>query len=149
MNQQIVDRFMLKVEPVPECGCWIWMGATNGNSRKFPYGQMHDGERTRPAHRISHELFNGPIHDGKFVCHRCDVTLCVNPAHLFVGTRSDNMLDASKKGRTRKQYCKRGHEMTDDNIYVRKSDGMRNCLACKKMLNAKAHIRRKARRANV
>lgn len=128
---QLESRFMQKVEPVTETGCWIWMAGTNGDSRKFSYGQMYDGNKTRAAHRLSYELFVGPIPAGLFVCHRCDVPLCVNPAHLFVGTQSDNMLDASRKGRTTKAYCIRGHELSGKNVYVKPGRGDRNCVTCK------------------
>lgn len=51
------------------------------------------------AHRISWKLHGGTIPNGMLVCHRCDVPACVRPDHLFVGTQSDNLRDAFRKGR--------------------------------------------------
>ena len=73
--------------------CWLWLASKSG---KYGY---HNGSY---AHRFSFELFYGPIPDGIYVCHRCDVPACVNPEHLFLGTCQDNLVDASKKGRLKR-----------------------------------------------
>jgi hypothetical protein len=78
-------------------GCWLWQGATNG---KPGYGKLHlaDGKQEL-AHRYAYALWVGPIPDGLEVLHRCDVKLCCNPHHLFLGSQKDNVHDCRLKGR--------------------------------------------------
>ena len=51
--------------------------------------------------RVAWELFRGPIPEGLCVLHTCDVRHCVNPDHLFLGTKRDNSDDMIRKGRAK------------------------------------------------
>jgi hypothetical protein len=63
-------------------------------------GSRIDGTRRNMlAHRYSYTVFIGDIPDGMFICHKCDNPKCVNPDHLFAGTRQDNVDDRERKGR--------------------------------------------------
>jgi len=90
------ERFWSKVEKTDSC--WLWRGAT----RKFGYGRMKSNGHILVTHRISWEIHNGPIPKGLCVLHRCDNPACVNPAHLFLGTKSENNLDRDSKNRQAK-----------------------------------------------
>lgn len=77
--------------------CLPWWGRCGVGG----YGVVRQGRGfgTEYAHRRIYEEAFGPIPDGMHVLHRCDNPPCVNPAHLFLGTRSDNLRDAMEKGR--------------------------------------------------
>ena len=75
--------------------CLVWTGARD----RYGYGWFEFQGKTLRTHRIAWELANGPIPGGLWVCHHCDNPPCCNTAHLFIGTRRDNVLDMSAKGR--------------------------------------------------
>lgn len=63
------------------------------------YGSVRIEGKLIGAHVAFFRRFVGPIPPGMCVCHTCDTPLCVNPAHLFLGTKRDNMQDCLRKGR--------------------------------------------------
>lgn len=93
------NRFWNKVDKRSIDVCWYW----NGYRDKFGHGQIGVGRRGEGlmyAHRLSYELHNN-IKIGKnlCVCHKCDIPYCVNPNHLFLGSKKDNSTDMVSKGR--------------------------------------------------
>lgn len=87
------ERFLSFVEPEPTSGCWLWAG--NGGR----YGQFWLNRHNLGAHVASWLLFRGEKPPHLQVLHKCDVSLCVNPDHLFVGSQLDNRRDAMTKNR--------------------------------------------------
>lgn len=93
-----MERFWSKTCPEPNTGCLLWCAGAS----KYGFFQVKlaDGAWVKElAHRVSWTLTYGAIPVGAQVLHRCDTPLCVNPAHLFLGTAQDNVADMVAKGR--------------------------------------------------
>lgn len=90
-----IARFWLKVRVRAPSECWLWTGIVMSSG----YGQFSIKRKTVSAHRTSWEINRGQIPEDLHVLHRCDVKLCVNPSHLFLGTHQENMKDRDRKGR--------------------------------------------------
>jgi hypothetical protein len=75
--------------------CWIWQGSKHRQG----YGSLRYKRKYSLVHRIAWEVYIGDIPKGMKVCHKCDMTSCCNPKHLFLGTQKDNVKDGANKGR--------------------------------------------------
>lgn len=132
-----LKRFWSKVTKGKPNECWVWHGA---NVRG--YGQFWFRGKKARASRASWSIHFGEIKNGLWVLHKCDNPPCVNPKHLFLGTRSDNMLDCFKKGRkvnagwSNKTHCIHGHPFSFENTFITTREcngqrlGRRVCRIC-------------------
>lgn len=97
--------------------CWLWQAAKISTG----YGVLRVDGRNVLAHRLSFQAHTGtPVPDGACVLHRCDTPACLNPEHLFLGTKADNVHDMDQKGR-RKNNPPRGErashaKLTEDKV---------------------------------
>jgi|ERR1035437_2549752 hypothetical protein len=119
-----------------ENGCLIWTACKH----KKGYGFIQWKGKLRQAHRVVYELFNGELIKGLVIDHLCRTHDCVNPKHLEQVTCKVNINRGLTGNWQRvKTHCPKGHEYTQDNIYVHPDKGGRECQKCRR-------IREKARR---
>jgi hypothetical protein len=92
-NQEAMKAWFLR-SSIKSGECRIWLK----NRDRDGYGLVNISKTTVYAHRLSYALHIGEV-GYNHVLHKCDNPQCVNPEHLFLGTHTDNMRDASAKGR--------------------------------------------------
>lgn len=129
--QEAARVLLERISISDETGCWDWVGARISNG----YGMFTYQARRQMAHRVSYELFLGPIPEGLELDHLCRNRACINPSHLEPVTRQENVRrgEAFAGVNARKTHCIRGHEFTPENTHRRKDrPGTRECKTCAK-----------------
>jgi hypothetical protein len=130
------DRFWGKVEKTDTC--WVWTAGKN----HYGYGsyavRRGDGWFRAQAHRLAYEELVGPIPAGLTVDHICRNRACVNPTHMELVTRGENVLRGTGPSaeHARQTHCKRGHPFEEPHVYLWR--GRRYCRTCQREREAVA-----------
>lgn len=126
--------FFSKIQPEPNSGCWLWIGAYNNYGYGCVCWSTNGRYRKYFAHRLSYEDAYGPIPVGMVVDHKCRVRGCVNPLHLEVVTIGENVRRGEAGINQRaKTHCTNGHPYKEDNLYtyMGKQGLQRHCKTCR------------------
>ena len=131
MRLSAVNRFQANVSKLPS-GCWEWTASCYQNG----YGSFYYAGRKIKAHRFAYETLVGVIPKGLEIDHLCRNRRCVNPAHMELVTRSENILRGLLPGIGRayqqnKTYCPNGHPYNEANTYLRIDRQGRECRTCR------------------
>lgn len=135
-RQPVEPRFLAKVKKTDTC--WLWTAWIESNG----YGRFWLDGRQKGAHRVSYELYVGPIPDGHEVDHLCRVRHCVNPDHLEAVTAAEN---SRRMAAVRTPYqasmsaCRNGHPYDDRNTAITPTG--RACITCKREANRASYLR--------
>jgi hypothetical protein len=95
-SEEIQIKIVASSIPDEITGCWNW------NKGKFVtgYGSLFNGVNNVAAYKASFEAFIGEIPkcSSILILHKCNNEGCVNPQHLYIGTKKDNTYDALMSG---------------------------------------------------
>lgn len=122
IKNSTIDIFHEQCELDPATGCRLWMGSVHCSG----YGQISFRHKRRNVtfltHRFAWLIQHGHLPEGLYVLHHCDVYLCANHEHLFLGTQQDNMSDLVRKNLQVRGEAIHGARLTaDDVVAIRKA----------------------------
>lgn len=80
--------------------CLVW----EGGKTRGGYGSIVIDGKTDFVHRIAWTLTNGPIEPGQTVDHLCRNRLCMNPDHMELVSRGENVRRGHAAGRVERAH---------------------------------------------
>lgn len=99
LSDKAIDYFWNHIKIDELTRCWHWTGGVHDQSG---YGRFTVNYKSMLAHRFSYRVFTGEYDSDLCILHKCDNPPCVNPDHLFTGTKTENNRDRHAKGRDKK-----------------------------------------------
>lgn len=147
MARNTMERFLNKISPEPNSGCWLWTAYLNQDG----YGKFGVAGEARYAHVWAYETFVVPVPDGLELDHKCRVRSCCNPHHLEPVTHIVNcrrgLVGSQHSSKT---HCPSGHPYSESNTRFATQRGgkyvNRLCKICANLANER--YRRKAASMN-
>jgi len=128
INEPFKSRFESAYQKDATSHCWNWTRPLDSG-----YGRFWFEGKTKLAHRISYEIYVGPIPTGLQIDHLCRNRSCVNPMHLEPVSLAVNVLRGIgiTADNARKIKCKRGHPLCGENLRIN-VNGNRECKECQR-----------------
>jgi len=126
------ERLMKRVVVDPKTGCWNFTGAWMAGG----YGGIGIAtSKTALAHRVSYQLFVGPIPEDHDLHHKCENKRCINPDHLEPLTRLAHQIKTPTTSRNR-THCPKGHPLSGKNLvaYDLRTKNIRKCRECRRAI---------------
>lgn len=132
MTRPIMERIWDRTMPIPESGCYVWMGALGTHG----YGRIRISGRIFRVHNVAYELLVGSIQAGLLLDHLCRVRACWRPEHLEPVTNRENIMRGTgiTAINAKKTHCHRGHALSGANLGTFKSG--RYCRECQRARSA-------------
>ncbi len=142
LTEDHIARFWAKVDRRSDDECWEWTAHIDNHG----YGTFAAANKMALSHRVAFLIGHGVDPKGFCVCHKCDNRRCCNPAHLWLGTQRDNVIDGIQKGRITQikfghDACAAGHERSEENTRITPR-GTKACRVCERIWKTRGAERR-------
>lgn len=130
-KRRIKAKILSRID-VSAKGCWLWKKWCTAS---YGYGMIditHDNKKHKiRVHRLTYFLWKENPKDLN-VLHKCDITNCCNPMHLFLGTQKENLADmrGKKRGSNPPRHAGSRHpfsKVTEEQVLEMRALRFRGC----------------------